>query len=420
MLRTTFIIKCALALLCLLFIGCADDIPELLSESDIEGMLAEVSKLEILLPGGENFIDFGESRAAKVVKVKNTRTVTLNWKVEKVDKKKWLEISPISGKVNAGEEQSVALKIITEELEGLEGEQIETITFTNDDVPDDEKTVAVKIKIVVAEPSPTQIRPKDGMKMRLIPAGEFSMGDHHDAGGDAEKPVHTVYLDDYYIDETEVTNEQYCAFLNDYGKNVDADGHELLKLEWSQIEKVGNTYKPKSGYEKHPVGAVTWYGAAAYAQWAGAGLPTEAQWEKAARGGLVGKKYPWGDTITHDDANYWGTGGKDKWDETSPVGSFPANRYGLFDMDGNVWEWCADGYGSGYYSKSPKNNPTGPGTPILFVGDDFTNVNSPRVVRGGSWLNGHPDNLRCAYRYNGTPAAVDSHLGFRCRVPAED
>jgi len=107
-----------------------------------------ISKLEIILPGGGNFIDFGESRAAKIIKVKNSQTGTLNWKVEKVDKKEWLEISPMSGKVNEGEEQSVTLKIIPENLEGLEGEQTETIKFTNGDVPDDEKTVAVKITIV--------------------------------------------------------------------------------------------------------------------------------------------------------------------------------------------------------------------------------------------------------------------------------
>ena len=168
------------------------------------------------------------------------------------------------------------------------------------------------------EPTPSKIRQKDGMKMRLIPTGEFSMGDHHDVGDNDEKPVHTVYLDAYYIDETEVTNEQYCAFLNDYGKNQDTAGHELLDIDDEDclIEKVGDTYEPKSGYEEHPVIQVSWHGAAAYAQWVGARLPTEAEWEKAARGGLVGKKYPWGDDITHDDANYGGTGGRDIWNGT--------------------------------------------------------------------------------------------------------
>ena len=267
---------------------------------------------------------------------------------------------------------------------------------------------------VIAEDIPEEPPPR---KMRLIPAGEFSMGDHHDVGRDDEKPIHTVYLDAYYIDETEVTNEQYCAFLNDYGKNQDAAGHELLDLDDSDclIETVGNTYKPKSGYEKHPVIEVSWYGAAAYAQWAGARLPTEAEWEKAARGGLVGKKYPWGDDITHDDANDSRTGGKDKWERTSPVGSFPPNGYGLYDMAGNVWEWCADEYDSDYYSKSPKNNPTGPGVPILFVDNNFTNVNtsSLRVLRGGGWYY-DAYYLRCAVRYYLEPSPADYRLGFRC------
>jgi formylglycine-generating enzyme required for sulfatase activity len=253
--------------------------------------------------------------------------------------------------------------------------------------------------------------------MALIPAGEFLMGSND--GESDEKPVHTVYLDAFYMDKYEVTNAQYARFLNEYGKNTDAAGHQLLGI--NEIEKVGNTYKPKSGYENHPV-AITWYGAAAYAQFYGKRLPTEAEWEKAARGGLVGKRYPWGDNITHDNANYHGTAGnvtgrgdrgRDKWNIPSPVGSFAPNGYGLYDMAGNVWEWCADEYDSGYYSKSPKNNPKGPGVVITFTNNDFTNVNTRRVLRGGSWY----DNsyyLRCADRYSNVPADTGSLFGFRC------
>jgi len=274
----------------------------------------------------------------------------------------------------------------------------------------------------IADELSPKLRQKDGMKMRLIPAGEFEMGDQHDVGDDDEKPVHTVYLDAYYIDETEVTNEQYCIFLNDYGKNTDTAGHELLEIGSSSclIEKVGDTYKPKSGHEKHPVIEVSWYGAAAYAQWAGARLPTEAQWEKAARGGLVGKKYPWGDTIDPTKANYdsdnsrsWTTADMLKY--LKPVGSFPANGYGLFDMVGNVYDWCADEYDSGYYSNSPKNNPTGPGTPILFVNNGFTNVKTSTrcVLRGGGW-DSLTNFLRCANRSRYNASSADDSLGFRC------
>ena len=229
------------------------------------------------------------------------------------------------------------------------------------------------------------------------------MGDHFNEGRNDELPVHTVYLNAFYIDKYEVTNAQYAEFLNTYGKNVDAAGHELLDIGDSGclIERVGDTYKPKSGYENHPVIYVSWYGAAAYAQFYGKRLPTEAEWEKAARGGLVGKRYPWGDNISHDDANYSRTGGRDTWNGTSPVGSFPPNGYDLYDMAGNVWDWCSDWYDGNYYSNSPKNNPQGP------------NNGSRRVLRGGSWyLN--TVLLRCALRVNLVPADTVIYNGFRC------
>ncbi len=279
-------------------------------------------------------------------------------------------------------------------------------------------TLDFVVKVIADDSIPPEV--PEGMV--LIPAGEFSMGDHHNAGGSNEKPVHTVYLDAYYIDKYEVTNAQYATFLNEYEKNDDAAGHELLEIgsSYCLIEKVGGTYQPKAGYENHPVIEVSWYGAAAYAQFYGKRLPTEAQWEKASRGGLVGKKYPNGDTISHDDANYSGTGGRDIWDRTSPVGSFPPNGYGLYDMAGNVWEWCADEYDSGYYSVSPKDNPLGPGTPIFFVNDGFANVTSWRVLRGGSLRNNTSfltPRLRCADRYltyRRYPAGTNYDVGFRC------
>ncbi|MDP6417741.1 MAG: SUMF1/EgtB/PvdO family nonheme iron enzyme, partial [Gammaproteobacteria bacterium] len=115
---------------------------------------------------------------------------------------------------------------------------------------------------------------------------------------------------------------------------------------------------------------------------------------------MIGKRYPWGDEISHDDANSFGTGGKDKWSRCSPVGSFEANGYGLYDMAGNVWEWCQDWYSEGYYSKSPAKNPSGPGT------------GSSRVLRGGSWR--QFDLLRVAYRYLNRPSARNGDYGFRC------
>ncbi len=255
--------------------------------------------------------------------------------------------------------------------------------------------------------------------MVLIPAGEFEMGTSNaekqalinltlwNNWCDNELPEHTVYLDAFYLDKYEVTNAQYAKFLNAYGKNVDAAGHELLDIDDSLIEKVGGAYQPKAGYGNHPVVAVSWYGAAAYAQFYAQRLPTEAEWEKAARGGLVGKRYPWGDDITHDDANYSGTG-----DGTSPVGSFPPNGYGLYDVAGNVWEWCADEYDDEYYSQSQKKNPKGPGVAVTFQKHDFTNVISMRVLRGGALT--YPYFLRCSYRgrFNADNSSAD--VGFRC------
>jgi formylglycine-generating enzyme required for sulfatase activity len=239
--------------------------------------------------------------------------------------------------------------------------------------------------------------------MVLIPAGEFSMGDAFNEGESDELPVHTVYLDAFYMDKYEVTNAQYAAFLNQYDKNTDASGNELLNFDSSycRIEEVDGSFRAESGYENDPVVEVNWYGAVAYAEFYGKRLPTEAEWEKAARGGLVGKRYPWGDSISHDDANYKGTGGRDVWDGTSPVGSFAPNGYGLYDMAGNVWEWCADRYDSSYYASSSRSNPQGPTSGIW------------RVLRGGSWANSS-NHLRCANRNYDSPAVTDVTVGFRC------
>lgn len=220
--------------------------------------------------------------------------------------------------------------------------------------------------------------------MVLIPAGWFSMGDHHDVGDSDEKPVHTVYIDAFYMDVYEVTNAQYEQFM-------DATGHRPPAF-WDD---------PDFNQPNHPVVGVSWHDAVAYAEWAGKRLPTEAEWEKAARGGLVGNKYPNGDSITHDDANYSGTGGRDIWTYTSPVGSFPPNGYGLYDMAGNVWELCSDWYDANYYSVSPPNNPKGP------------NSGTYRVLRGGSWsFNAYY--LRCAFRNWIVAYGTLNFVGFRC------
>ena len=224
---------------------------------------------------------------------------------------------------------------------------------------------------------------KDGSFMNLIPAGSFEMGDHFNKGKDNEKPVHMVELDAFYMDNHEVTVGQFKQFVNQSSYN-----------RWNDVAK----YSPGDDY---PMVYVSWNDAVAYAKWAGKRLPTEAEWEYAARGGLIGKRYPWGDELTHDDANYHGTGGKDQWEFCPPVGSFAANGYGLYDMAGNVWEWCADWYASDYYSKLSAKNPLGPNTGQI------------RVLRVGSWRDIYYY-LRVAYRGRSVPSAPSNDVGFRC------
>ena len=252
-------------------------------------------------------------------------------------------------------------------------------------------------------------------EMLLIPAGEFEMGDHYGVGWEYELPVHTVYVDAFYMDRYEVTNAQYAQFLNEYGRETDAAGHRLLDIDnpYCLVENVDGDYRAEADYEYHPIAKVSWYGAAAYAQFYGKRLPTEAQWEKAARGGLVGKKYPWGNSFSHEEANYYGIEGRDVWDKTSPVGSFAPNGYDLYDMAGSVWEWCADEYDPDYYNISPENNPMGPGVAVTFKDDDFVNVDTDRVIHGGSWY-GNWRSLRVSNRSYYLPKTVGRFVGFRC------
>ena len=250
----------------------------------------------------------------------------------------------------------------------------------------------------------------DGMV--LIPAGEFVMGGNDNQAGSDEKPVHTVYLDAFYIDTHEVTNAEYKKFLDANpqwwkGGNPPIDNaySGSYLSDWN-----GNNYPAGKG--DHPVVYVSWYAAMAYAEWAGKRLPTEAEWEKAARGGLLGKVYPWGDTIDDTKANYNRNVGS-----TTPIGKYPPNGYGLYDMSGNVWEWCLDAYDSGFYARSPRKNPIAGADNITEVLNDFTNnnlTNVSRVLRGGSWTY-DTRNVRVASRFGNTPSyAGDGLGGFRC------
>lgn len=242
--------------------------------------------------------------------------------------------------------------------------------------------------------------------MIYVQGSTFLMGSND---YDSEKPIHKVYMKDFYIDKYEVTNEQFCKFLNEKG-NQSEDGVEWLEIksEYCKIVKQGNKYVPVSGYNNHPVIMVSWYGANAYANWAGKRLPTEAEWEYAARGGNKSKGYKYSGSDNVDAvAWYWdnstasGNSNLHQGHGTMPVGKKQPNELGLYDMSGNVWEWCADWYGSDYYGKSPYENPTGPSS------------GTTRVLRGGSWYYS-ASGARCAHRYYIFPLYRIYGIGFRC------
>ena len=234
--------------------------------------------------------------------------------------------------------------------------------------------------------------------MVLIPAGTFYMGisedeltawlkenpdDKREYSSD-ELPRHPVYLDAYYIYKTDVTVAQYRKFCTATKRKMPPP-------------------PPWGWRETHPMVNVSWDDACAYATWAGAALPTEAQWEKAARG-MDGRRYPWGNDW--DAAKCSNSTGANLPGQTSVVGSFPAGAgpYGSLDMAGNVWQWCADWYGGDYYQRAPPRNPTGPDT------------GTTRVMRGGAWYGNYKGVYLCAARGDSSPDKGSLIIGFRCVV----
>jgi formylglycine-generating enzyme required for sulfatase activity len=250
-----------------------------------------------------------------------------------------------------------------------------------------------------------------------VPAGEFIMGSDEYS---EEQPVHTVYLDAFYIDKYEVTNAQFAAFVSATGHETDAErtgcGWAYDGDNWDCVQGVDwqHPFGPDTdlaGKDEHPVVQVSWNDAKAYCEWAGARLPTEAEWEKAVRG-TDGRTYPWGNAFDGSRVNFcdrncevdWkDTGADDGYARTAPVGSYPAGAspYGALDMAGNVWEWVADWYDSGYYAASPESNPKG-----LASGDE-------RVLRGGSW-DSNEAYVRAANRARYPPDGTTLNVGFRC------
>lgn len=290
--------------------------------------------------------------------------------------------------------------------------------------------------------------------MVLIPGGSFQMGDNLGDGVSDEVPVHTVSVGPVYLARYEVTNDEMVQVMQWAHENdlVLADSNTvsnrhgapqlLLSLVGSvnsnPIEFSGGSFSVDPAAGNHPCSDVSWYGAVAYCNyrsmmegltpcydlndWScdwdanGYRLPTEAEWEKAARGGFSRLRFPWGDTISHSRANYLAGGlsydlssggSHPDYDGTSPVGSFSSNSYGLYDMAGNVWEWCWDWYQSDWYEQpgASQSDTKGPTAGVMFQ----------RIARGGSFMDG-ADVARCAYRTEpfSLPGWPWVATGFRC------
>jgi len=236
-------------------------------------------------------------------------------------------------------------------------------------------------------------------EMIVVRGGHFLRGSN--SGSRDEMPRHKIVLDSFALDIHPVTNEQFVRFLEFMGGEKDQNYNDLIRLRDSRIARSAGKLLIEPGYAKHPVVGVTWYGAMGYAKWAGKRLPTEAEWEVAACGGLENCTYPTGEHIEKGQANFFSS-------DTTSVMNYAPNGYGLYDMVGNVYEWCQDWYGYNYYETSiqePKN-PKGPHQGVY------------RVLRGGCWKS-LLDDMRCSYRHRNNPGTVNSTYGFRCAANVE-
>lgn len=230
--------------------------------------------------------------------------------------------------------------------------------------------------------------------MVIIKDGHYYRGSTN--GNRDEMPRHQVTLSPFAIDIHPVTNEAFVRFLTVMGGEKDIHHRDLIRLRDSRIKRSGGKLSIESGYHKHPVVGVTWYGCIAYAQWVGKRLPTEAEWEVAASGAGANLIYPTGDDIEKSQANFFSS-------DTTPVMSYPPTAIGLYDIAGNVYEWCYDWYAYNAYELSIQEpeNPKGPVQGVY------------RVLRGGCWKSLKED-LRCSRRHRNNPGTVNGTYGFRC------
>jgi formylglycine-generating enzyme required for sulfatase activity len=286
------------------------------------------------------------------------------------------------------------------ELEEYPGSARETIMKWLKMAPQDHPERAKMLGLLAKAKAPTEAPPE----WVLVPAGEFEMGSDGASADSDEKPMHKVHLDSFYIGKYEVTNRQYETF-------VDATGHRAPENCCDPRYNVWRAKDPLPGTNEIPVVNVSWDDAAAFCKWAGGRLPTEAEWEKAARG-TDGRKYPWGnDPVTGNRANY-GIENVTFWEGPATLAKkdqyeFGKSPYGAYEMAGNVWEWVQDFYDPDYYKNGLAKNPTGPAS-----GKD-------RVIRGGSWQN-TPEILRSSNRNKSAQDDRRVYVGIRCAKDAGD
>ena len=254
--------------------------------------------------------------------------------------------------------------------------------------------------VTVAQGLEKEVKGKDGAPMVLIPEGSFPMGVPHGDrdGGRDEYPRHDVFVNDFYIDKFELTNSRYLEFVKATNHRVPQNPKNATRNLWE-----GDTIT--ESLADRPVVNVDWADAQAYCQWAGKRLPTEAEWEKAAKG-TADRRFPWGNvepTNKHLNFNQQWIGEK----TLMPVGSYELGKspFGVYDMAGNVWEWVNDWYDAKYYEKSPAKNPTGPET------------GTKRVLRGSGWQNETPT-VRIFTRVDSDPTIRNESTGFRCAMDA--
>jgi len=273
--------------------------------------------------------------------------------------------------------------------------------------------VPLLLPVLLAAPKPPSEIKKLVADMVAIPAGEFTMGS--DAGEPDEAPPHLVRLPQYRISRHEVTNAQYAAFVKASGHRIpgaQGDPSFVAPERLSAFREIAAQYAWRAagfpeGKADHPVVLITIDDAIAFCAWMSKmmgreyRLATEAEWERAARGGLEGKPYPWGDGLELSRANYLKDQASKASSGTKPVGSYAPNGFGLFDMAGNAWEWVGDLYDGDYYKSSPRDDPKGPAS------------GAKRIVRGGAWVDGDPKLVTCSHRHEVDPGVFSYSISFR-------